>query len=123
MDLKYKDQNLKIPGQLYGWVCIPVRLTISLLFIFGIVPEKLNWLIALAYILVSIGLGYKYSISGNSWKCYPRAIVIYMAVAMLLLTNNYYKIKNLNTAVGVLLFIDAMMGVQSRYTFNRLGKN
>lgn len=122
MDYRFKDHNLKIPHYLYAAVCLPVRVIIALLFILQLVPEKFNWIIALAYVLTAMGLGYKYHISGNSWKCYPRAITIYIVVAALLLLNTKYKVKNIQTVVGILLFIDAMMGLQSLYTFNRLGK-
>ena len=111
---KYIDHHLKIPSSYYELVCIPVRILIAGLFIFNIVPIKYYKYISLIYIFIACGLYNKWKISGNSWKVYPRAILIYLSVAIMLMMNIDNKI------IGILLLIDAMMGIQSKYIVSRI---
>ena len=112
---KYIDHNLKIPSSYYELLCIPLRTIIAGLFLFDTIPKKYYKYISIIYVLIAFGLYRKWTISGNSWKVYPRAILIYLMVAMLLQVS-----PENNKIIGMLLFIDVLMGMQSKYIFSRL---
>lgn len=123
MNPKFLDYNLKVDRSFYEYVCIPLRLTIGVLFLINVVPQKFHIAFAILLILISLGLMRKAQISSNSWKNYPRAIITYLIIAVLIFWNAHYKtvdVKDVNMAIGALFITDALAGLQSKHIFNKL---
>ena len=118
---KFTDHNLKIDSSLYESICIPLRLAIGIVLISGVIPTKFLPIVGLLLLGVAGGLFYKSQISGNSWKCYQRAIIVYMLIATLIFTNMVYPIKNIELVAGLLMIVDVLMGIQSKHVFEKLG--
>ena len=118
---RFVDHNLKISSSLYETACIPIRLTIALIFLSGIIPLKFLPYIALLFLFTAFGLYRKSQVSGNSWKCYQRAILVYTLIALMIFINMYKPIPNVMTVIGVLMVVDVLMGIQSKHVFEKLG--
>lgn len=123
MNKKFLDKNLKTDKSLYESVCIPLRITIGFIFLTNMVPQNFHIMVAILFILVALGMAYKLQISGSSWKNYSRAIITYLIIAGLILWNTRYNtldVKNTNMIIGMLLILDALAGMQTKFIFNKL---
>lgn len=87
--------------------CIVLRCFIGLVSIFQFENYKysLTWL----SLLIFIGFGYKFIYNNHTWKVYLRTSISYIIVYFLL---NYNK----NELAGLLIIVDALLGIQSRHT-------
>jgi hypothetical protein len=123
MNEKFLDHNLKADKDLYGYVCIPLRITIGFLFLINVIPQKFLLAFAILLFITSLGLAYKLMISGNSWKNYSRAIITYLIITYLIVWNMKYNTldtRTVNMSVGILLITDALAGIQTKHIFNKL---
>jgi hypothetical protein len=75
-----------------------------------------NTILIICLSVVSI-FTYKYIILPNVWKVYLRTVIVYLLVG---LSNLVYKDKY-SSVNGTLIIVDALMGLQSRHIFDRLG--
>jgi len=116
-----KDHNLKINSELYESVCVPIRLIIGILFISNVVPDVALPFLGVLFLVVALGLFNKMKISGNSWKCYKRAILVYILIATLIFTNIIHPIRHVQVVIGTLFISDCLMGIQSKHIFEKLG--
>lgn len=55
------------------------------------------------------------------WKVYARTALTYFLIAVLVTVNALSAISNLTTITGILIIVDAMMGLQSRKLMSNLG--
>jgi hypothetical protein len=94
--------------------CVLIRITIGSL----IILDKIPVLFVLLLSLFVIGMfSYKYFKLKNVWKVYLRTILIYSLVGI----SAYIYKEKYNNINGLLIIIDALMGLQSRHHFDRLG--
>lgn len=118
----FVDHNLKINSSLYENVCVPLRLILGMLFISGIVHPRLIPIFGVLMVITAFGLYRKMQISGNSWKCYTRAILAYSVIAALIFTHYViHPVHNIDTVIGLILIFDVLMGIQSKHVFEKLG--
>jgi TRAP-type C4-dicarboxylate transport system permease large subunit len=94
--------------------CILLRIFIGLL----IITNSLSKLfIQILTILVVITFTYKFFKLPNVWKVYMRTVLSY-AIVLFLVTK--YD-TNYNNVAGTIIIIDALMGLQSRHIFEKIG--
>jgi hypothetical protein len=97
----------------HTWVshfgCVLLRTIIGLLIANGTIPKGA---IVVLCVLIIVMFSYKFMFNTGTWKVYLRTVMTYTAVATAQLAN----IPNANTLSGTLVIIDALMGLQSRYT-------
>ena len=94
--------------------CILLRCLIG----FGIITNKIpNLIVILLSLFISISFTLKYFKLPNVWKVYERTILVYFIVLLLSLV---YKDKY-NWLSGTLIIVDALMGMQSRHIFEKMG--
>ncbi len=94
--------------------CILLRIAIGLL----IITDNLSkFIIQMLSLFVIIVFSYKFFKLKHVWKVYLRTVLIY-AIVLFLVTkyNNKY-----NNVAGTLIIIDAILGLQSRHTFEQIG--
>jgi len=94
--------------------CVLLRIILGL----GIITNKLpaKFIIILS-VLVIIVFSNKFIKLPKVWKNYLRTVIVYSIVLMLtVLFNNKY-----NYVSGILIIVDALMGLQTRHIFDRLG--
>ena len=123
MDKQFLDPNLKVSKEMYEYICVPLRLIIGFLFLIDVVPHSLHIAFAILMLIVAAGLYRKKQISGNSWKCYQRAIIVYIIIALLIFWNAFTKkidITNINMTIGILLIGDVLAGIQTKHIFTKL---
>lgn len=94
--------------------CIFIRITIGLLLITKIINSF--YIIYLSIIIILL-FGYKYYKMLHVWKVYIRTVITYFIVLIL---SIIYGDKYLNVS-GMLVVVDALMGLQSRHIFTELG--
>ena len=94
--------------------CILLRCLIG----FGIITNKIPTLVILLLSLfIAIGFTFKYFKLPNVWKVYERTVLVYSIVFLLTVV---YKEKY-NWLSGTLIIVDALMGMQSRHIFEKIG--
>lgn len=94
--------------------CILLRIIIGLLTM----TDNLSVLIIqLLSIFVIIFFTYKFIKVSNIWKVYLRTILAY---SVILLLSFLYGDKYMNIC-GLLIIVDALMGLQSYYVFDKIG--
>lgn len=123
MDKKFLDPNLRVKKEMYEYICVPLRLIIGFLFLIDAVPHSFFIPFAVLLLIVAAGLYRKKQISGNSWKCYQRAIIVYVVIALMIFWNSYSKkidTMNMNMTIGALLVGDVLAGIQSKHIFTKL---
>ena len=118
MQPKYLDTHLKANPALFNYVCIPLRLFLAALFLFKVIPQKAYPVVCAVALFMAAGFMYKQMISPNNWKCYPKAICIYVAIALLALFHS--KVDAVSSVIGLLLIIDVLFGLQAKHTFSVL---
>ena len=89
-------------------LCIILRIIISIAILNGMFSTTS---IILFCIIVIIGFSIKYMFSEKNWKNYLRIILIYLTI----LTINLSDVKNKHILNFILIFIDAILGQQSRH--------
>ena len=83
-------------------------------FITDKLPTKIIIILA---VFIVIAFSYKFYKLPNVWKVYLRTVLVYFIVLILSLKyNNRY-----NNISGTLIIVDALMGLQSRHIFDRIG--
>jgi hypothetical protein len=112
----YKDNTTlkKNHTQYTHLVCILIRITLGSLIILGKIPSTIILLLSLFVIIVFLNKFFKLQ---NVWKVYMRTVLVYLFV---LIFTFLYKEKY-NNLSGLLIIVDALMGLQSRHHFDRLG--
>ena len=93
--------------------CVVLRCIIGILVINKIIPTKILLILSL---IITIGFTYKYFKLQNIWKVFLRTIIVYAIIAILILKYN----DKYTTVYGILIIVDALMGLQSRHIFDRL---
>jgi len=94
--------------------CVLLRIAIGLSIITDKLPTKIIIILA---VFVVIAFSYKFYKLPNVWKVYLRTVLVYFIVLILSLKyNNRY-----NNISGTLIIVDALMGLQSRHIFDRIG--
>lgn len=94
--------------------CILLRIFIGIL----IITDNLSkGIIQLLTIFVIISFGSKFFKLPNVWKVYLRTVLAYSIV--LFLVTKYDK--KYNNIAGTIIIIDALMGLQSRHIFEKIG--
>lgn len=111
----FKDTTIvKKHTQYTHLVCVLIRMTLGSLIILNKIPSTLILLLSLFIIIVFLNKFFKLK---NVWKVYMRTVLTYIFV---LLFTYFYKDKYYNLS-GLLIIVDALMGLQSRHHFDRLG--
>jgi hypothetical protein len=94
--------------------CVLIRITLGLLIITNKIPKNI---LIINCLFIIIGFSYKFYKLEKVWKVYLRTILVYTIVlGLTLIFNNQY-----NQVSGSLIIIDALMGLQSRHIFDRIG--
>lgn len=118
---KYLDQTIKLDRSYYESICIPIRITLALLFLSGVIPEKFYKFFALFFIIVMYGFIQKSQTVTNTWKCYKVSIISYGVISLLIIINEFKRVPNLSIIIGMILLTNVLMGIQSKFTFEQLG--
>jgi hypothetical protein len=93
--------------------CVFIRSLLGIL----IITNKINkTLILIICVFIVLGFLNKYFKLKNVWKVYMRTIFVYSIVLVLtLLYGDKYNIIS-----GTLIIVDGLMGMQSRYIFDKM---
>lgn len=112
----FKDNSLIIKDYSHNahLGCVLLRMTIGSLIILNKIPS--NYILILS-LFVIIDKSIRFFKLPNVWKVYSRPVLIYTFV---LIFTYLYKEKY-NHLSGTLIIVDALMGLQSRHHFDRLG--
>jgi hypothetical protein len=94
--------------------CILLRIAIGLMIITNNISKRIIQILSL---FVVITFTYKFFKLSNVWKVYLRTVLSY-AVALFLVTKYDDKYNNV---AGTIIIVDALMGLQSRHIFDRIG--
>ena len=116
MKSEFEDKHLKISSKLYEKICVPVRILLALLFLFGVITPKYYTLMAVILLIFTCGLIYKQHISPNTWKPYTKSIVLYTICALLML----YKRDVPSYVIGSLLLSDVELGFTTKFVVNKI---
>jgi hypothetical protein len=112
----FKDNTtiVKEHTQYTHLVCVLIRMTLGSLIILNKIPSNFILILSLFVIIVFLNKFFKLQ---NVWKVYMRTVLTYTFV---LVFTFLYKEKY-NNLSGLLIIVDALMGLQSRHHFDRLG--
>lgn len=94
--------------------CVLLRIILGLFIITNKISVRLISIICIFIILTFLN---KYFKLNKVWKVYLRTVLVYSIV--LLLTIKYDN--QYNHVSGILIITDALMGLQSRHIFDRIG--
>lgn len=94
--------------------CIFLRITLGILVIKQIIPINLLLLISLFVIIIFTNKFFKLP---NVWKVYLRTVIVYLLVGL----SAYIYKEKYSSVNGTLIIVDALMGLQSRHIFERIG--
>jgi TRAP-type C4-dicarboxylate transport system permease large subunit len=94
--------------------CIILRIAIGLLIITDNLSKSI--IQVLSFFVIAMFL-YKFFKLQNVWKVYMRTVISYMIV--LFLTTKYGN--KYNSVAGTIIIFDALMGLQSRHIFEKIG--
>jgi len=89
--------------------CVSLRTFLGLAILTGKLHSR--YLIPFG-IFVALLFLWKFVKVGSSWKVYLRTVIVYLLVSVL----KYIDTPASQTASGVLVITDALLGLQSRYT-------
>ncbi len=93
--------------------CVFIRSLLGIL----IITNKINrTLILIICVFIVLGFLSKYFKLKNVWKVYMRTIFVYSIVLVLTLIYG----DKYNTISGTLIIVDGLMGMQSRYIFDKM---
>ena len=111
------DPRLKISPKLFYPICVPLRLSIAMLFLLSIIPirdEKWRYILLIYFFLISSAFVYKYATQPHKlWKPYLVSIVLYILCFVVTLFSN--RIKNSGTIIGLLLVMDVVIGMTAKH--------
>lgn len=95
--------------------CVLLRILIGILIMVGSVNKP--FILCLCS-LVIYGFYTKYKMVGDStWKCYPKTILSYGAVALI---NIFSDDEHVKKSSGILLISEAILGLNSRCMINKI---
>jgi hypothetical protein len=117
--LKLRDNTLHVGVEWYAF-CILLRVCIGLGMIIysSWLLESGRWILWLIMgLMVFTGFGFlrKYYTVSPVWKVYMRYIIIAVCVVLLLAVGIWKRRCDLVAIAGVLIIVDVLMGVMSRY--------
>jgi hypothetical protein len=117
--LKLRDNTLRVGVEWYAF-CILLRVCMGLgLIIYNSwLLEKGQWVLWLIIgLMVFTGFGFlrKYYTVSPVWKVYMRFIIVAACVVCLVSVGLWQKRSDLICVAGVLILVDILMGVMSRY--------
>lgn len=117
--VKLRDNTLRVGVEWYA-LCIVLRISIGLSMVIYnswlLVKGRLVlWGIIGLMIFTGLGFLKKYYTVNPVWKIYMRYIIISACVVMLVVFGIWQKRKDLISIAGVLIIVDILMGVMSRY--------
>lgn len=117
--VKLRDSTLRVGVEWYA-LCIVLRLCIGLGMVIynSWLLEKGRWiLLGIIGLMVFTGLGFlrKYYTVSPVWKVYMRYIIIALCVVVLVGFGMWKKREDLISIAGLLIVVDILMGVMSRY--------
>lgn len=122
---KYVDTTTVIKNHtiLTHLPCILLRITIGLFLIFYIKNiNKLYLIIFFAIIVVMFS--YKFFILPKTWKNYLRTVLVYsiglIVLSISLANENIISTETAGLVSGILLIVDALMGLQTRHIFSQI---
>lgn len=99
-------------------VCVIIRILLGLMIYYKYNIFQNNYLIIILSLFIILLFGYKLIITHNkTWKVYLRTILIYIIILIINLIDST-KSKTMNNISGILIIIDALMGLQSRHIQN-----
>jgi len=113
---EFQDKHLKTDPRLYEYVCIPLRITIALLFMLSIINSKYYIPASIFLAIAAIGLSRKMQISSNSWKPYLKSIVIFSVCIVLMLLKPDIP----PYVIGTLLLLDVTLGFTTKFVVNKI---
>lgn len=113
-------------NELKDWLyvfCIFLRMMIGFLFIYKTqLLLSYQELILFLFTLTLLSFIYKFYICAFiTWKNYLRFILIYSIILLILISTRYNKnnIENQYKLIGMLVIIDALFGMTSKFNFKR----
>lgn len=117
--VKLRDNTLHVGVEWYA-LCIGLRLCIGLGMIIynSWLLEKGRWILwGIIGLMVFTGLGFlrKYYTVSPVWKVYMRYIIMSVCVVVLIGFGMWQKREDLISIAGILIMVDILMGVMSRY--------
>lgn len=119
--LKLRDNTLHIGVEWYAF-CILLRISIGLGMIIynswllnNHIGKWILWIIIGIMIFTGVGFLRKYYTVSPVWKVYMRYIIIAVCVVLLLGVGIWKDRSDLIAGAGVLIIVDVLMGVMSRY--------
>lgn len=117
--VKLRDNTLHVGVEWYA-LCIVLRLCIGLGMIIynSWLLEKVRWILwGIIGLMVFTGLGFlrKYYTVSPVWKVYMRYIIMAVCVVCLVAVGLWQNREDLISIAGVLIVVDVLMGVMSRY--------
>lgn len=96
------------PWYTYIW-CVLLRITIGIVLIYINNSYINNKYLAIYAIIVAVVFFSKFISNTKTWKVYIRNVLIYSIIAIM------YKHPQHKDIAGMLIIIDALMGLQSRF--------
>lgn len=117
--VKLRDNTLRVGAAWYA-LCIVLRISIGLSMVIynSWLLEKGRWFLwGMIGLMIFTGLGFlrKYYTVNPVWKNYMRYIIISVCVVVLIVFGMCQKREDLISIAGVLIVVDILMGVMSRY--------
>lgn len=89
--------------------CIFLRILIGSFLILGSNLEQKKIFIIIFMMIIILGFSSKFMNNSNTWKVYLRTAIAY-STALLFTYNDHYN------EAGLIVIVDALMGIQSRHT-------
>lgn len=111
----FKDPTTSNPP-LYRYLgCILLRLSLAILFL----NENINLLtIQILSLLAIILFGLKAYNVNKSWKNFNRVVLVYSLILVL----SIIKPENYRTIIGLLIIIDALLGLNTRHCHENMSR-
>jgi len=111
-------------NKLKDWLyvlCIILRVSISLLFILSVINfHNYNTVLLIIFSLILVSFIYKFYLCAFlTWKNYLRFILLYTLIVIILIIIKYKSIKEdkYYQLIGVLILLDALFGMTSKFNF------
>lgn len=120
---KYVDKTTVIKNHtiLTHLPCLLLRITIGLFLIFYIKHINKLYLI-IFFAIIILMFSYKFFILPKTWKNYLRTVLVY-TIGLILISLSSENIISTETAglvSGILVIVDALMGLQTRHIFSQI---
>lgn len=112
--VRLRDSTTFLPNHTVWahFVCVAIRCLVALYFWKVYEPDRDRLAVTILCIAILFVFTYKY-VFVKSWKVFARVVFVYSMVLSVLYTLSTEQAK---TIAGLLVVMDAMMGLQSRYT-------